>query len=94
MLQLAGEGHLAEAHFRIALTYQPMNPTAHFNLGVALEDQGRLPDARKSYAATISADPTFADAYFNLARLLEQLGESQAALRHLKTYRKLIDAPH
>jgi len=94
LLQLSGEVHLAEAHFRIALTYQPTNATALFNLGVALEDQRRLTEARKAYAATISSDPMFADAYFNLARLLEQFGESQAALRHLKTYRKLIDAPH
>jgi tetratricopeptide (TPR) repeat protein len=94
LLQLAGEVQLAEAHFRIALTYQPTNATALFNLGVALEDQGRLGEARQAYAATISADATFADAHFNLARLLEQLGERQAALRHLKTYRKLTDPQH
>ena len=94
LLQLAGDIHLAEAHFRIALTYRPTHATALFNLGVALEDQGRLAEARQAYAATISADPTFADAYFNLARLLEQFGEGQAALRHLKTYRKLIDGRH
>ena len=94
LLQLAGEVNLAEAHFRIALSYQPTNATAQFNLGVALEDQGRLGEARRAYAAAISAESTFADAHFNLARLLEQLGEGAAALRHLKIYSKLTEPSH
>jgi tetratricopeptide (TPR) repeat protein len=92
MLQLEGDLHLAEAHFRIALSYDPGNVTARFNLGVALEDQGRFEEARVTYVDAISIEPDFADAHYNLARLLEQAGESQDALRHLNTYRKLVDS--
>lgn len=91
LLQLAGDLHLAEAHFRIALSYDADNATALFNLGVTLEDQKRLDEARTSYLAAIEADAGLADAYFNLARLLEQAGDSQGALRHLKNFRKLTE---
>ena len=93
LLHVAGEVHLAEAHFRIGLTYDPGNATARFNLGVVLEDQGRRDEARQAYLDAITADPQYADAYFNLSRLYEQGGDERTALRHLKTYRGLTDAP-
>ncbi|HXV75297.1 MAG TPA: tetratricopeptide repeat protein [Candidatus Polarisedimenticolaceae bacterium] len=92
LLQLVGDLHLAEAHFRIALSYEPSNATALFNLGVALEDLGRVGEARRAYGEAIAADETFADAHYNLARLFEQTGDSQAALRHLKIYRRLTES--
>lgn len=93
LLHIAGEVHLAEAHFRIALTYDRRNATAYYDLGVTLEDQGRLELARQAYLEAIATDPEYADAYFNLARIYEQGGDDQTALRHLKTYRKLTDRP-
>jgi tetratricopeptide (TPR) repeat protein len=92
LLQLAGDLHLAEAHFRIALSYDPTNATALFNLGVVLEDLGRKDEARGTYSKAIAADASFADSYYNLARLLEQAGDSHAALRHLETYRELTES--
>ena len=58
---------------------------------VALEDLGRRRDAIDAYRDTIGADPEYADAYFNLARLLEQSGDRKSALRYLKTYRQLTE---
>jgi Flp pilus assembly protein TadD len=92
LLHVAGELHLAEAHFRIALTYDPRNVTALFNLGVALEDQRRFDLARQAYVDAIAVDPDYADAYFNLARLCEQAGDKGAAVQYLSRYRKLTDA--
>jgi len=46
-------------------------------------------EAMQAYREAIAADPKGADAYFNLARLDEKAGESQAALRYLKAYRRL-----
>lgn len=63
--------------------------TAAFNLGVALEDLGRDRDAIDAYHAALSADERFADAHFNLSRIHERLGDSLAALRHLRSYRSL-----
>ena len=41
------------------------------------------------YERALEADPGCADAHFNLARLLAELGQRPAALRHLQAYRKL-----
>jgi tetratricopeptide (TPR) repeat protein len=65
--------------------------TAWFNLGIALEDLRRRPDAIKAYESAIAAEPTLADAYFNLSRLYEATGKRAAALRHLSKYRLLIN---
>ena len=63
--------------------------TAAFNLGIALEDLGRDADAADAYGRAIDADPSFADAHYNLSRVLERRGDKVSALRHLKSYRWL-----
>ena len=63
--------------------------TAAFNLGIALEDLGRDDDAAAAYRQSIDADPAFADAHYNLSRVLERQGDKVSALRHLKSYRAL-----
>lgn len=79
----------AEKHYRRALELDPEHETAAFNLGVALEDLGRFRDAIEAYLHALELDPRNADAHFNLAGLYERRGEKAAALRHLKTYRRL-----
>jgi tetratricopeptide (TPR) repeat protein len=79
----------AEAHYRAALTARAGDPTARFDLAVALEDQQRPREARDAYLACIAADPTCAEAHYNLARLCERAGDLAAALRHLLAYRRL-----
>jgi tetratricopeptide (TPR) repeat protein len=46
---------------------------AAFDLGVVLENLGRLPEAVGAYEAVVAADPEYADAYFNLPGVYEQL---------------------
>jgi tetratricopeptide (TPR) repeat protein len=86
-----GRAAPAEAHYRLALAAEPQHPTAWFNLGVALDDQGRGAEALEAYQNAIRHDPDYADAHYNLARHYEQRGDSPAALRHLSTYRRLIE---
>ena len=52
-----------------------------------LEDLGRIQDAIIAYKKA----GAFADAHYNLSRLYELVGEHQQALKHLKTYRSLIE---
>ena len=87
------QGHVAEAEtcYRRAVALLPEEPVALFDLGVALQDQERLAEAAAAYERTLALDDTFADAHFNLAAVYEALGERQAAFRHLKTYKSLID---
>ena len=86
-----GDFEAAEHHYRAALKRSDDNATARFNLGVVLEDQDRGEEALEAYRATISADPQYADAYYNLAGLYERLDRKDLALRHLKTYKQLVE---
>jgi tetratricopeptide (TPR) repeat protein len=68
-----------------------------FNLGVVCEDTGRCAEAIAAYERALGLEPTLADAHFNLARQLEQVGRRGAddlvmrrAVRHLKRYRDLV----
>ena len=78
----------AETHYRRALAARPDEPTYWFNLGVALEDQGR-DDAGHAYLSALERDPSFADAHHNLAGVLERRGDRAGALRHLAAYARL-----
>jgi tetratricopeptide (TPR) repeat protein len=54
-------------------------PEAHFNLGVALEAQGRDPEARGEYERALSLKPSLRQAAVNLGVLLEKAGDPRAA---------------
>jgi len=52
------------------------NSLAHFNLGAALEDQGRLEDAIYHYSEALRIEPGYADAHCNLASALMKSGKT------------------
>jgi tetratricopeptide (TPR) repeat protein len=83
----SGKLEEAESHYRRALTTEPENVLAAFNLGTLLEDLGRIQEAITEYKKA----PSFADAHYNLSRLYELVGQHAEALKHLRTYRTLID---
>lgn len=85
LLHVAGRLEEAEEIYRRA--YEP-STILHFNLGVLLED--RVSEAVQAYREAILHDPGMADAYFNLSRLDERVGEARAAFRHLLAYRRLM----
>lgn len=89
LLHEAGDVRRAQVHYQSALAACPDDATAAYNLGVALEDLGRAEEAAQAYEAAVAADPAQADAHFNAARVYEGLGRRAAALRHLRTYKKL-----
>jgi tetratricopeptide (TPR) repeat protein len=91
LLQLAGQIEEAIEHYRISIRAASSDPTGAFNLGTALEELGRWSDALSAYRRAIDVDSSFADAHFNLARLYEQLGNRAEAIRHLRTYKRLIE---
>lgn len=80
----------AEPCYRRALGMRPEDPTALFNLGVALQDLDRPQEAIEVYEKALDLDPGLADAHFNLAGVYERLGRKRSAIRHLKSYKKLI----
>jgi tetratricopeptide (TPR) repeat protein len=82
----------AELVYRRALQECGPDSVLLFNLGVVLEDLGKLDDAISAYQSAITEDPTLADGHFNLARLYEAQGKEQHALRHLGQYRRLVNS--
>ncbi len=64
-----------------------------FNLALVLEDSGREPEAMVTYREALAHDPRMADAHFNIARLHERAGDTQASFRHLLAYRRLTVSP-
>ena len=87
LLQEAGDSKAAEEHYHQALSAEPDNVLAAFNLGTLFEDMGRIDDAIQAYKQASN----LADAHYNLSRLYELVGEHAQALKHLKTYRSLIE---
>jgi tetratricopeptide (TPR) repeat protein len=95
-------GELADAEgcYRVAVCVDPAVALYWFNLGVAVEDQGRHAEAIAAYerAIELPGDAAIrADAHFNVARLLELGGRRdddhlllRRAVRHLVRYRDLV----
>jgi len=85
-----------EAGYRLAICADAGVALYWFNLGVAVEDQGRRAEAIAAYERALELDAGIADAHYNLARLLELTGRRigddamlQSAVRHLLQYRAL-----
>jgi tetratricopeptide (TPR) repeat protein len=72
-----------------AILHCPDDAVLHYNRAIALEDEGHPWDALRAYERSLAVQPGQSDAHFNAARLAEQLGETQQALRHLNAYRRL-----
>jgi tetratricopeptide (TPR) repeat protein len=87
-----GDVLAAEGHYRLALCVDAGIALYWFNLGVALEDQGRTAEAIAAYREALAREPALADAHFNLAGLLGRAGDlhsTREAFRHLQRYRAL-----
>jgi tetratricopeptide (TPR) repeat protein len=87
LLQESGDWEEAERLYR---GVGSADPHALYNLGVLFEDTGRFAAAIDSYLAVIQADPGFAEAHYNLARLYEIQGNTPHMIRHLRQYRTLV----
>ena len=72
-----------------AIVADPSYPLAQFNLGNLYDEQNRIKDALEYYRRTLSLNPNYADAHFNLALLCERTGDPLKAVHHWKAYLKL-----
>jgi protein O-mannosyl-transferase len=62
----------------------PDNPRAHYDLGTALERDGRVPEAILHYQLAIQKNPHYADALTNLGHLLASSGKAAEAVPYLE----------
>jgi tetratricopeptide (TPR) repeat protein len=88
-----GEREKAMTALQASLARKPDNPVAYNQLGILYRQAGRFADARDMYHKALEADPTCADAEWNLGVLndfyLQQPAEAQ---RHYERYRQLAGA--
>ena len=58
---------------------------AHYNLGIALSEQGEADQAIDHYKRAVAVRPDYAEAHYNLGRLLVQRGQLDDAIAHYES---------
>jgi protein O-mannosyl-transferase len=74
--------------YRATLTKNPGCWMAHYNLGIALNEQGDTDGAIAHYRQALELRPSYAEAHYNLGRLLVQNGRLDEAISH---YEKALE---
>ena len=87
LFQLEGDLKRAKRHYRLALDTSPGHELATYNTGTVFDELDELSTAAEYYHRA----PGVPDAHYNLARIFELRGDEVSSLRHLRTYRQLLD---
>jgi eukaryotic-like serine/threonine-protein kinase len=74
----------AIAAYREAIRLQPENAGAHYNLGIALDSQGKVSEAIAAYRDAIRLQPDEAEAHCNLGMALRSQGDYAGSLAMLR----------
>jgi Tfp pilus assembly protein PilF len=80
----AGAPDIAVEHARHALALERRNPVYLNNLGVALGELGMFPDAEASFRRALQQRPVYAEALYNLGKVLHKQGRLDDATRALE----------
>ena len=70
------------AILREVIAARPKNARAHYNLGIALAEQGQRAEAIAHLREALRWDPQYAEAHGNLSLLLAQQGQREEAVVH------------
>src|SRR5215831_17940844 len=73
---------LQEALMRRRLEKYPSDFTAHFNLGAALQQEGKVEEAVVHFRRALQANPRSYLAHTNLGAALQELGQNEQAISH------------
>jgi tetratricopeptide (TPR) repeat protein len=76
---------LQEALMRQRLKKYPSDFTAHFNLGAALQQKGKIEEAVSHLRMALQANPRSYPAHTNLGAALQELGQSGPAISHYRS---------
>jgi tetratricopeptide (TPR) repeat protein len=80
----SGDSEAAERLYRRAMTIDPRDPAAAFNLANLLRATGRAIEAEAIYRKAVERDPDFAEAWYNLADVLDDQGRTTDGIAALK----------
>jgi tetratricopeptide (TPR) repeat protein len=88
------QGNTAKAFecFTAAVKHDPVHLESHFNLGNLYFDVDDYRLAEVHYQIAVGIDPTFPNAYYNLALVEAVNNDPAAAVTALTTYRRLVSA--
>lgn len=85
--QRRGDHASALSLYQKSAALDPNYPTPLNDMGVILEEQGRLEDAEQAYRQALNLNPSYLEAHANLAMLYERMGKKEQAIFHwLKRY--------
>ena len=85
--QRRGDAGTALSLYQKATALDPSYPTPYNDVGVLLEEQGRLEEAERSYRQALTLNPNYLEAHANLAMLYERMGQKEKAIFHwMKRY--------
>jgi Flp pilus assembly protein TadD len=79
----------SETLFARAVRVTTDNPEAHYNLGLALMEKGRLEDARARLEEAVRLAPHNADAINNLGVVLDRMGRTDEAVARYREAQRL-----
>lgn len=79
-----GDPNAAIPYFQAAIQLEPESAQAHYNLGVALMQAGKIPEAEQAYGRCLELVPWYAEAWNNLGILYansEQMEQAKGAFQ-------------
>ena len=88
LLQLKGDLKSAKRHYEMALQIAADHQLAFYNMGTVFDELEEVDKAAEFYRLALAVP----DAHYNLARISEIKGDEVSALRHMRHYRKLLEA--
>ena len=89
LLLAEGDTEEAVALLEKALQRNPSSTQTRTKLGVAYSGASRLEDARQQLRVAVNAEPSNADAHYQLGRILMKLGLEDEARKHLALFERL-----
>jgi tetratricopeptide (TPR) repeat protein len=88
LMQLKGDLKSAKKHYEKALKSAPDHQLAFYNMGTVFDELDEVDQAADYYRRAEGVP----DAHYNLARICELKGDEISALRHMRHYRRMLDA--
>jgi tetratricopeptide (TPR) repeat protein len=92
LLYRQGDLSAARERYYVAIELDEDFVEARSNLGCVLAEQGELELAAAAFDGALKYHPSYADAHYHLARLLDRTDQPGAALRHWRQFIELSPA--
>jgi Flp pilus assembly protein TadD len=69
--------------------YDARLPQAHYQLGRALEKQGKYEEATESLNRAAALDPTYPEPHYTMSRIYQRQGKGEEARKSVERFQQL-----